>query len=103
MVAEVSGAWGMKWELSLASPIPLRGSGWRETVCGGFFGRIRERLGWEAGRVGQGCEWCGRTRGGPPAGENMTGRTNEERRLVRRQRGMTRRVEAYAEGGMPEG
>ena len=104
MVAEVSGAWGMKGELSLASPIPLRGSGWRETVCGGFFGRLHELSGYETrGVVGQGREWCGRTRGGSPAGDNVTGRTDDARGLVKRHRGQTRRVETYAEGGMPEG
>ena len=57
MVAEVSGAWGMKGELSLASPIPLKGgrAGERQ-VCGGFLGRIRENLGCETRGAGQGCE-----------------------------------------------
>ena len=103
MVAEVSGAWGMKGELSLASPIPLRGSGWRETVCGGFFGRIREYLGYETRGAGQGCNWCGRAPGGSPAGDNVTGQTDDGRGFVKRHWRRERRVETYAEGGMPEG
>ena len=53
--------------------------------------------------MGQGREGCGRARDGSPAGDNVTGRTDDARGFVKRHWRRARRVETHAEGGgMPE-